>query len=340
MVTMQDVAKEAGVSKATVSYVLSGSSLITKETSARVYAAMDKLGYTVNHVARSLSTSRTNTIGIVSPTHQGDSFSLSRGAYLYALADTASAYGYDTLLLTSDGHNEDALTAAIKSRKVDGVIVVDVLNDDPRVEVLRNSRIPSVLLGMPADTDGVAFVDSDFESAAVYLIDVLADAGHREVLLVGWSQDTYDKGMNYALRFRNAAIEHASNRGVQLRMVYSTGELLGSDVAVQEALTAFPDATAMIIHNDAVLISAQQVFAKIGIAVPDDISVVTVVPDQLVTGMNIPFTSMSVNVHDVIRETVSALDKAIRREGEGAVRVLVPTVFRDAHSVGAVSREE
>lgn len=332
MVTMQDVAKEAGVSKATVSYVLSNSPLITEKTAARVRKAMDKLGYSVNHAARSLSTARTDTICIVSPIQHGDVFSLSMGAYLYALSAAAHDMGYDTLLLTSDD-GDSALSAAIDARKFDGVILLEVRNDDPRIDTLCQTQCPGVMLGVPRDPKGVDYVDSNFEGAAEHLVDVLADAGHQEVLLVGWPQQTYDSGMNFALRFRDAAMARAHSRAMQLHMVCSDDEMLGSDNAVKQALLAFPDATAMIIHNDAALVSAQQVLGDIGIDVPDDISVVALAPDQMAMGMCIPFTSMSIDLNEVARKTLEVLDRRIRDHAINQQQVLVDTRLMQADSV-------
>lgn len=72
MVTISDVAHAAGVSKATVSYVLSGDPRITQATTLKVQHAIDELGYTVNHAARALSVRKTKTIGVVSPAFHGN----------------------------------------------------------------------------------------------------------------------------------------------------------------------------------------------------------------------------------------------------------------------------
>ncbi|PLS25179.1 LacI family DNA-binding transcriptional regulator [Bifidobacterium imperatoris] len=331
MVTMQDVAKRAGVSKATVSYVLSNSPLITEKTAAKVRKAMDELGYSVNHMARSLSTSRTDTICIVSPALQGNSFSLSMCAYLYALSAAAHNMGYDSLLLTND--SPQALAKAIDARKFDGAILLEVRDNDPRVKVLQQTKFPGVLLGKPRELGGLDYVDSNFEGAASQLVDILADAGHREVLLVGWPRHTYDSGLNFALRFRDTAMIRARERGMDLHMVYSDNEVLGSDLAVKQALLAFPDATAMIIHNDAALVSAQQVFKDLEVEVPDDISVVTLAPDQMATGMRMPFTSMSISLNEVAKSAVEVLDRRIRGHAEGEQCVLVDAQRIDAGSV-------
>ena len=334
MVTINDVAREAGVSKATVSYVLSESPLISEKTAVKVRDTMNRLGYSVNHAARSLSTAHTNTIGIVTPARYGDFFSLSVGAYLYALSAAARKYGYDTLLLTCD-EKADALSAAAQAHKIDGVVVLDVRNEDSRIETLVKTGLPGVLLGVPEDSKGIDCVDTDFANAAERLVDMLASAGHREILLVGWPKAMYDQGLNYAIRFRDAALCTGKRRSVNLRIVCSDDELLGSDRAIKQALGSFGDATAMIIHNDAALVSAQQVLHEIGISVPEDLSVVSLVPDQMAIGMRIPYTSMSIDLRTVAEETISVLNRRIGEKTVGQRRVLVPAILVDAGSIAS-----
>ena len=99
MVTISDVAHAAGVSKATVSYVLSGDPRITQATTLKVQHAIDELGYTVNHAARALSVRKTKTIGVVSPAFHGNYLSALFGLYVYLLSEEATKKGYDTLLI-------------------------------------------------------------------------------------------------------------------------------------------------------------------------------------------------------------------------------------------------
>ncbi|MBY8967625.1 LacI family DNA-binding transcriptional regulator, partial [Algiphilus sp. NNCM1] len=121
MVTISDVAHAAGVSKATVSYVLSGDPRITQATTLKVQHAIDELGYTVNHAARALSVRKTKTIGVVSPAFHGNYLSALFGLYVYLLSEEATKRGYDTLLI---GENDgfEAMHEAWSSKKVDGFI--------------------------------------------------------------------------------------------------------------------------------------------------------------------------------------------------------------------------
>ena len=148
MVTISDVAHAAGVSKATVSYVLSGDPRITQATTLKVQHAIDELGYTVNHAARALSVRKTKTIGVVSPAFHGNYLSALFGLYVYLLSEEATKRGYDTLLI---GENDgfEAMHEAWSSKKVDGFILMDVKDEDPRVSYAAKEHIPTVAFGSP-----------------------------------------------------------------------------------------------------------------------------------------------------------------------------------------------
>lgn len=97
--TISDVAQAAGVSKATVSYVLSNDKRISKQTTEKVQHTIDDLGYTVNHAARALSTKKSGVLGIVSPTHHGVYLSSFFGLHIYLLSKHAARFGYDLSLI-------------------------------------------------------------------------------------------------------------------------------------------------------------------------------------------------------------------------------------------------
>src|SRR3989441_7337791 len=143
MVTIKDVARAAGVSVATVSRAHNNSRLVTEATRRRVRTVADRLGYAPNAAARSLSTSRTSTIGVLLPDLYGEFYSeLIRG-----IDQTAQRQGFH--LLVASSHNEkDAITAALQSMRgrVDGLLV---LSHEPGAHLAARdppSRFPVVLL--------------------------------------------------------------------------------------------------------------------------------------------------------------------------------------------------
>lgn len=342
MATILDVAKAAGVSKTTVSFILSGRKRFSKETTDRVRQAMKDLGYTVNYAARTLSTAKTDTLGIVVPQQGPRSLPQSMGAYLYDMASCAQRRGYDTLLLTGpDG--VAALRHAADAHRVDGLVLMDVLNNDPRLPAAADTGIPTVVVGRPAEPLGLDCVDTDFERGAKDLVALLAKAGHREVTFVGLSQENFAAGVNYATRFLQATQRRAHDQDIVFHTeMIGTGEasdVLGNGApagALAGILAAHPGASALIIHNDAVTMGAAQALHDLGRIVPRDVSVVVVNPVQITAGAGIPFTAMEIDVHAVAQCTIDTLVAHIDEPGRAPVETMIRPDFVDRGTVAVI----
>ena len=375
VVTINDVAREAGVSKTTVSYVISGNPRISDETAARVRRAMADLGYMVNRAARALSTSKTMAIGLMVDAADAKALSITRGVYLCELSEYARRHGYDLLLMTSDDGVRTIRDVA-SARKVDGLILMDIDRDDPRVRAAVEAKLPTVLLGVPADSLGLDEVDTDFERAARELVALFADRGHRRIALVhtvehpcdggvdGVGVDVIvgghdrsgvgdggdagvgesavvlgaadDGGANYAVRFRRALFAEAAGRGIEVCMLGDEAASLDPGERLRVTLDRFPGTTGLVIDDDQVVIAASQVFMELGIAVPGDLSVAVVVPDVLREQMRIPYTAIDINLPAVAEETVETLVRRLERADAPAVTRLVSQPLLDQGTVRAV----
>ena len=330
MVTMRDVAREAGVSKATVSYVSSGSPLISAATTEKVHAAMKKLGYHVNKTARSLSTSKTQVIGIFSPIHQDYQFSLSMGTYLYGISEAARRRGYDVMLLTNpDG--VEAIRAASASHYLDGAIVLDVRSQDKRVQAVREADFPTVFLGVPDDVRGIDVVDTDFEQAAHDFVARLKNRRLHEVTFIGWPHSVYSHRLNYALRFRSTLLNSCEQEGIDIHQIYAEETILGSSEVIDKAVEEYPSSKALIIHNDAVAVGAFQAFARLGISIPDQMYVAALVPDELEFGMSFPIDSISISISQVAETALDVLLTRINTPDTPSQKVLVGQPFVRGH---------
>ena len=147
MATIGDVAREAGVARSTVSAVLTGRKLVMPDTRARVEAAIAKLDYSVNSGARALATNRTMNLGLVVRFHEAE-FSPALATYIVAVTDAAREHGYGVLLLT-EADGAAAIRSALAARQVDGLVLLSVGQDDPRIAPIAAARFPAVLVGMP-----------------------------------------------------------------------------------------------------------------------------------------------------------------------------------------------
>src|SRR5699024_5451338 len=155
-VRISDVARHAGVSPSTVSYVLSGKRSISETTRRRVRRSIEALGYQPHAGARSLASRRTNVIALVVPLREDVHVPVAM-RFAVSVVTAARLHDYDVLLLTQ-GEGPDGLRRIAAGALADGVIVMDVESDDARVPVLRSLDLPSVLIGVPEDTDDLTCV--------------------------------------------------------------------------------------------------------------------------------------------------------------------------------------
>ncbi|GAA4288382.1 LacI family DNA-binding transcriptional regulator [Georgenia daeguensis] len=274
MATIKDVASAAGVSISTVSYALSGKRAIAESTRRRIEDAVRELDYRPNAGARMLAGRRTYILAVTEPLRP-DTYTPAHMAFVLAVATAARRYDYDVLLLTQE-EADAGLRRVTSSRLVDGVIVLDVLRDDERADLVRSLDLPAVLIGVPDNTDGLVCVDLDFEAAARLAVDRLADAGHLTVGLLGHPASVYERGSNFPPRFRDAFLEHAAHRGLEAR--FATGEHDPAQVraAVTTLLGPDGDLTGLVMHGEEqTQREALTYVAERGLTVPGDLSVIS-----------------------------------------------------------------
>lgn len=311
--TIGDVAREAGVSRSTVSSVLTGRKAVSPETRARIEAAIAKLDFSVNSGARALATRRTMTLGLVVRFHQAE-FGPALSTYVVAISDAARARGYHVLLLT-DPDGAEAVRRAISGRQVDGLILMNLVEDDPRLEPIAASGFPAVLVGMPSRRQGIDAVDLDFAAGARLLVDRLADAGHRDAMFIGFPDELLAAGATYVQRFRDAALARAAERGVRLESHATPASLPGVREQLRELLRAVAGRhTALLIHSDAAVALLPMVLQELGLSAPGDVSVLSLHSADLAQLYLLPYTSVESQPERVVEEAIELLVRRI--EGE------------------------
>lgn len=326
MATIGDVAREAGVSRSTVSSVLTGRKVVLPPTRQRIEAAIEKLHFSVNAGARALATSRTMSIGVVVRFHEAE-LSPALATYLVDLSDAAREHGYSIVLLT-EADGTAAVRRVIAGHQVDGLILLSLVNDDPRLEPIEAAHFPAALIGMPKDTRGIDAVDLDFAAGARMLVDHLADEGHREATFVQWPTELYESGATYAVRFAEAAMARAAERGLRL-VDYP---LPVEPQLVREGLGRLVDnpaqPSAMLVHNDTAAAMLPFVLQAHGLRIPEDRSVVSLHSVELAQLFALDVTSVASEPLAVAREAVGLL---LRRmddpEAEPESKLIAPTLL-------------
>ena len=183
-ITIGDVAEALGVSKTTVSRAISGKGRIGEETRQRVLKYIKENHYQPNVVAKGLAKSKTYNIGWVMP---GDSSVTDLPFFqrcMMGISEVAAAKDYDILISMVFDHDISQLKRAVKNRKVDGIILGRTLVDDERVEYLKDSGMPFVVIGSSLD-DQVIQIDNDHINACRELTSILLLKGVKKIALIG-----------------------------------------------------------------------------------------------------------------------------------------------------------
>jgi DNA-binding LacI/PurR family transcriptional regulator len=305
--TSKDVARIAGVSQSTVSYVMTGKRPISEGTRQRVLAAMAELTYEPNAGARALAGRRTQVVGVVVPFGPGaDTAGLL--PFIETIAGSARANDHEVLLVTAD-EGSAGLKRLAGRALCDAIILMDIREQDDRVPVAAALRVPVVLVGVPADPAGLYCVDLDFEAAARMAVDELADTGHDEAVIVGYPAATMERGINFAGRFLRSARQRAHERGLRLTVIEPVE--LTRDAAAQALERALGGRSGrrlgLVVPYSAVMGPLLQALRRRGVVPGRDISLIGLSPDRQAEESDPPYTNVSEEPRDVSRRAMQTL---------------------------------
>ena len=295
--TIKDVAKLAGVSPSTVSYALSGKRPLSEAVRQRVEAAVRALDYAPSTLARNLRRGSSRTVGLVYPLPvalTGEPVSDCIGAVADALGERY------TLSLFSHAASPEGLLEALRERRVDGLILMQIQRRDPRVEALRGGEHPVVLIGRPEDPTGLSLVDFDFEGAAYRSVEHLARLGHRRVGYIDFPAAQREEGLGYTFYLERGYRRARRDFAVDLvRQEVTTGGTEGGYRATCALLDAGPDLTAIVASVGNTQMGVLRALHARGKVVPHDLSVVCLSTPELaawtvpsLTSVDIPLTAM------------------------------------------------
>lgn len=285
MPTLQDVARRAGVSTATVSKVLSNTPYFTESTRQKVLSAVKELGYMPNLAARALSSGKTRVLAVVFPYVYASVFKDPLVMHiLEGIEGECDKHNYNLLLstprLTREGPDE-AYIHLLQSRYMDGLIAVDNLPLASAVTPARERNIPTVTIGYHESQYSVR---SDDRLGGRMLAEHIITAGHRHVGVI-----SVPENVNFAINERMRGIQETfEDAGVRCdteRIAYSDFSTTGGADATLRLLERIPDLSAVICVNDRMAMGSIQKLSSLQMRIPDDITVVgydNIVASQLV----------------------------------------------------------
>ncbi|HEU5484053.1 MAG TPA: LacI family DNA-binding transcriptional regulator [Microlunatus sp.] len=313
MPTMRQVADHAGVSIATVSFVVNNTKPVTAATRARIEASMAELGYRPNAVARALASRRTRILALAYPAldHRLGGSGME---FMNAAAQAAGELGYH-LMIWPGANDGTELTELVGQQLVDGVILMEVQLDDPRVPALQSSGTPYALIGRTAEASDSLHVDIDFEQTIRDALQHLCDLGHRRIVFATGSQAAQSY-YNYGpyVRSEQAYRDEAGRRGIEPVIVESGQDAAAGRLLARRLLDEHPGTTAVLLLNEFAAIGLLTQLVHQGVAVPDDLSIVSMLTSRELAGytqpsltiMNSPGTGLGrLAVEHLVREMLT-----------------------------------
>lgn len=268
--TLEDVAREANVSTATVSRCLNLPDKVTEKTRNRVMAAVKSLGYSPNFGARALAAKRTNTIGAVVPTLENAIFA--RG--LQAFQEEVTRNGA-TLLVASSSYQQELEEEQIRNLVARGADALLLIGDDRSEEIysfLKKRGIPWVIAWNFKDVPGHCFVGFNNQSAAKEITEMAIKLGHTRIAMIAGITRGNDRARDRLLGVKDAIIENGLpiEYFSVIEAQYSFAD--GGD-AIETLLKNKPRPTLVICGNDILAVGAIKRLKSLGIKVPEDISI-------------------------------------------------------------------
>ncbi|MCZ4508350.1 LacI family DNA-binding transcriptional regulator [Streptomyces sp. ActVer] len=347
MVTLAEVAQHAGVSASTVSYVLSGKRSISAGTRERVEQSIQQLGYHPNAGARALASSRSNIIALMIPLRT-DMYVPVMMEIAIAVATSARTHGYDVLLLTGE-EGPDAVRRVTGSGLADAMILMDVELDDERLPLLRaggtpgraKSRLgedqPSVLIGLPADTSGLTCVDLDFGATGALCAEHLAMLGHRDIAVIGEAPAVYERHTGFAERTLDGLRSRSRELGVRVLHRPCEGGYDAMSLTLSRIFDERPGTTGFVVQNESAVEPLLALLRQQGRAIPEDVSVIAICPDQVATQASVRLTSVAIPAQEMGRHAVEHLIAKLEGHGKDEVVLLAPELTVRASTGPAAS---
>jgi DNA-binding LacI/PurR family transcriptional regulator len=307
--TIADIARSAGVSKSAVSYALNGQQGISTATAERILAVANELGWRPNRAARSLRAATAGACGVVlagrpSVHPFGPYFS----DLFSGIEGELSSRGIALMLQMVDDTAEEMVVLRNwwAERRVDGVILVNLRAEDPRIPFLEDLGMPAVVIGGPAGTGRLPYSATDDADGMREMLRYLVAIGHRRIARVAGPGDMMH------------TVERTAMFGAELEQAGVHGETIETDYtssagawATRRLLSGPRPPTAIVYDSDVMAVGGLGVAHEMGVPVPGQLSLVSFDDSPLC---------------QLVHPAITALTRDLAGRGAGAVRILMDVI--------------
>jgi LacI family transcriptional regulator len=310
LATIRDVAREAGVSTATVSRIFNGSTRVSEDARLRVWAAASALDYWPNEAARSLTTSRTQTLGVLLPDLHGEFFS----EVLRGIDHAAQREQSHILFSISHADTDTLLTMARAMQgRTDGLIVM--APDEPSAAAIERirTRFPIVLLNPRFRFEGCCSVSIANREGAQAVVDHLLRTGHRRIAIItgpAGNVDADERLHGYHAALEGAGLEPDLTLEFPGDFTESSGFRAAADM-----LRHPPLPSAVFAANDYMALGFMSALGQAGIRIPEDVALAGFDDIEISRYLSPPLTTAHVDARQLGARAVRLLISNMRTAG-------------------------
>jgi DNA-binding LacI/PurR family transcriptional regulator len=322
--TLRDVSAKAGVSTKTVSRVINNERNVSLQTRQHVLKVIEETGYFPHVQAQRLASGRTRSVSLHYPLTTP------------ALISNQIEMNFITGIATGAGENEyffglitgqvtpTSLLGLCRGAYADGLILMQIALHDWRVELLRESNYPFVMIGRCQETEGLTYIDLDFENAVMEVFAHLVSLGHQQIAFLTYPQEWFQEGLGPAVRNRLGF--EAANREFNLTPIYRENELDPKKVyaATKNLLEEEPQLTALVVAHNTIAAGAIRALHDTGRKIPDDCSIVGIAFGNEAELTTPPLTAINWPGHEVGQQAARMLIHLLNSKAQPAEQVLVP----------------
>lgn len=336
--TLEDIARRAGVSRSTVSRVVNGHPNVRTDVRQRVWEVIRSTGYHPHAAARTLASQRSWVIGLVLPRSVSSFFTDPYFPHLtQGIAQACNRYDYTlSLFLVSTKEDEEKIFPRVSRRGLlDGIIVQSGQTGDQLIERLVDSSMPLVIAGRPLSSDNVSYIDVDNVRAAYEAVTHLIGLGYQRIGTIA-GPDNSTVGIDRLEGYRQALLEHGQGLDDALIAVGDFTEGSGY-AALRSILPARPEA--VFVASDLMAVGAMRAARSAGLRIPDDIAFVGFDDLPIAARAECPLTTVRQPITEFGFKAVETLIDVMENGIEPARRVIMDTELVVRDSCGASRRK-
>lgn len=322
MVTIEDVAKLADTSIATVSRVMNNKSGYSKKTKKRVIEAIESLGYESNAIARSLKRNKTNTIGVLVPNVS----SMLSHEILNGIENYASSHNYSVLTSYSYSEPEKVMRSlkTFQEQRIDGLIFVSDILRESYYNYIVKMDIPMVMAANEDDRYPISFVKVDDFKAVHDAVSYLIEMGHEEIGMISGHPDEPIAG-KVRIEAYKRALDDANIEIDEKKIIYRNDFNFKSGREILEELVSkHPNMTAVFAASDELAVGALNKANELNIKIPEELSLIAYDDTPISTMVWPALTTVSQPLEEIGYEATKELVKKIEEDKNTELHYYIP----------------